>query len=253
MRYLITIIALIIYAFAHPQIAESKSSEFVLTFNCGNEKNFKLCLIGKFPPSKSITLLSFNNSDTCKTKAIKTFDYKEYPYDYGESLKVTPVDTMKCRQPEQYTLAYLEKDVFEFQHISMVQESSKAMIDKIDKIIRNSISLTESERYFGRYLSKIPVLYIPVPDYKDTYIVQYILYPYHRPNTKYGPLFFYANNKVVEIDGEGEITKTFKLNGRYFVMFDHGCWGGCGDINTTLLEIQDDHFKTIFKDGTWAD
>jgi hypothetical protein len=254
LRYLIIVIALFFYTFTYPQIAKSESSEFVLTFNCGNEKNIKLCLIGKYPPSKPINLLSQINSSICKAKTLKTFDYAEYPHNIpNQALQVTPVELKKCLHPEQYTLAFLKKNAFEYELTSMAQKATGSSVDMIDKIIRKSKILSESEDLFQDYLSIKPVLYIPVPTYREIYIAQYLVNPYPRPGVKYGPLFFYGNKEVTRIDSEATITKTFKLNGRHFVMFDHGCWEGCGNNYTTLLEIQGNKLKTIFEDGTWAD
>jgi hypothetical protein len=252
MRNLMIIIALICFTLIYTQSAYSKPAEFARTFNCGNEKAYKLCLIGKYPPSKSINLLSQSNSNICKTKTLNTFNYEEYPYDGGQPLPVTTVDTKKCTHPEQYTLAYLEENIDGYQLTAMVLEADKSTIHKADATTRKSKLLIESEKLFSKYLLKEPVLYRPVQNYIDTYIVQYVVHPYPRP-VKYGPLFFYANNKITIIDSEATITKTFSLNGRYFVMYDHGCWEGCGNNYVVVLEIQDKQFKTIFKDGTWAD
>jgi len=253
MRYSIIFFCSICCIFANAQIVKSESSEFVLTCDCGKEKKFDLCLIGKFPPSKQVNLLSQKNSKTCKAKTFKTFDYKEYPYDGGEALQMTPIYANACKQPKQYTLAYLGNDVFEYQLTSMGKEASSSTIDKVDKIIRKSNFLKESEEIpFSNFLLKKPILYIPVAKYSNTYIVQYIIGEYPRP-VKYGPLFFYGNNRAMKIDSEAEIIKTFKLNGRYFVLIKHACWVGCGNVYTTLLEIKNSEYKKIFEDGTWAD
>jgi hypothetical protein len=251
MHFLIIIFALIFFAFACPQIVECKSSQFVRTCYCGSEKSFKLCLIGKFPPSTTINLLSQKDSKTCKATTREIINYTEYPYDVGESLKLTYVDTT-CDKPVEYTLAYLENDVSEYQLTTIGQETNSSTIDKVDKMIRDSNLMKESEVFFSTFLLEKPILYIPVPEYSNTYIVQYVIHPYPRP-VKYGPLFFYTNNRVIKIDSEAEIIKTFKLNGRYFVLFDHSCWEGCGNVYTTLLEIKNNEFIKIFEDGTWAD
>jgi hypothetical protein len=235
-RRIIIIFALTIYALAYPQIIECKSSQFVLTCYCG-EKKFDICLIGEFPPSKSVNLLSEKSSKTCKGTTLKTFDYTEYPYDSGQPLKMTPLEVKGCEEPGQYT--------FE-------QEANNSVVDKVNKTIRDSKLLKESEDFFKTSLLKKPILYRPVSEFKDTYIVQYVIHPY-RKAVNYGPLFFYSNNREMKIDSEAEVTMTFKLNGRYFVMFDHSCWDGCGNIYTTLLEIKNNEFIVIFSDSTWAD
>lgn len=257
---------LILCGFTCPQIAESESFEFTFTFNCGNEKDFKPCLIGKFPSSMSINLLSLISSSICKAKTLITFDYEEYPFSSEDPLQATSVDTEECKQLRQYTLAYLEKNVFEYQTLPLIKNTMRSVKKHVDKIVRTNSLANDLLKKWDEYLkqdisyskpvllSKVPVLYVPIPNLKEIYIVQYLL-PYEK---KYGPLFFYAKNKVVEIDSEGKIIKMFKLNGRHFVMFDSSCWVGCGDGYTALLEIRDNQYRTIVKEGirdgeTWAD
>lgn len=112
--------------------------------------------------------------------------------------------------------------------------------------------LNEYEKYFSAAILKKPILYVPITNSKNVYIVQYELEFEKDPSKKYGPLFLFADGKITKIDGEAEITKAFMLNGRFFVLLDHGCWQGCGNIYTILLEIEGSNFKLLFEDGTWA-
>jgi hypothetical protein len=249
MRYLIIFFCLT-SILIDAQIVRSESSEFVPTFNCGNDKKFQLCLIGNFPASKTVTLLSETRPNTCTTKTIKAFIYSDGEH---ENVPATYVDFKRCKQPDQFKLAYLRKNVSEYQILNLDRNTSASTIDAVDSIIRQKRMLTkEDEEFFANTLSKVPILYIPVSKYKNIYIVQYTLNSTYRPGKKYGPLFFFAEGMVTKIDSEAEITKAFRLNGRLFVLLDHSCWQGCGDIYTTLLEIEGNKFKILFKDATWA-
>jgi hypothetical protein len=253
MRYLIIFFCSICCIFANAQIVISESSEFARTFRSDNDKILQISLIGTFPSSTTATLLSESDSDICITKTLESFNYQNEGGDIKD-IQATHIDFKICKQPERFKLAYLGKNVFEYQLTTMGQEASSIVIDKVDKMIRESNLLKKSEEVpFSDLLLKKPILYIPVPEYGNTYIVQYVIHPYPRTDVKYGPLFFYSNNKVIKIDREAEITKTFKLNGRYFVLFDHSCWLGCGDVCTGLLEIKNNEFIKIFVDCTWAD
>lgn len=254
LRYLIIIIALIGYVFIGHQIAESNSSEFVLTFDCGSDKNYQLCLIGNFPLSKTVNLLSRMSSSTCKTKTLKSFNYTEGPYGPEEVIPATPVEIKNCKQPGQYHLAYLGENVLEYRPVQLEQNITESTIATVDNLIRKKRLITrKDEEFYLNGLSKKPILYVPITKTKNIYITHYVLNQPPRPGMKLGPLFFYSNGKITKIDSEAIINKTFKLNDRYFVLLNHTCWAGCGDIYTTLLEIKGNRFKTIFKDATWAD
>jgi hypothetical protein len=250
MRYLIIFFCLTYCVLIDAQIVRSESSAFVRTFNCGNDKDFQLCLTGNFPSLKTVTLLGETKSNTCTTKTIKAFIYSDEVF---ENIPATYVDFKRCKQPNQFKLAYLRKSVSEYQILNLDQNTSESTINYVDSIIRQKRMLTtKDEEFFANTLSKMPILHIPVSKHKNIYIVQYTLDLKDRPGKKYGPLFFFANGKITKIDSEAEITKAFMLNGRLYVLLDHGCWEGCGNIYTTLLEIEGNKVKIIFKDGTWA-
>lgn len=256
MRYWIATSLLILGALACPA-AESKSSEFVLTTTArSSEHRVELSLIGEFPPLKEVHLLSNIDATTCRAVTLKAVDYKEYPYDESNILRLTPIDTRDCRAPfSQYALAYLGTKVHEYHPLAMIRETRQSTIRYIHKIVRERNLLKAWEEYPNPpgCLSKHPVLYHPIPEQKKTYMVQYILKRGDHLKGKYGPLFFFSNGKPVELDNEAVITKAFSLNGRHFVLYDHGCWAGCGNIYTALVEIKADQFITVFRDGTWAD
>ena len=249
------ILALICCVFSYPQIAECRSSQFALTFNCGSEENYKVCLIGKFPPSGSVDLLSVTHSKTCRTTTLKSFKYTEHPYDDVLPLHVTPVDTKKCEQPSQYTLALLGDGVREYERLLPTLNTTESTINHVDKTVRKSKLLKEWEQHPNppNALSKKPILYSPIPRHQEVYIVQYILPFGDSYERKYGPTFFYAYNKVSMIDSEAEITNAFRLNGRHYLLLHHECWVGCGNLVDTLLQIRGDRVKKVLVDRTWAD
>ena len=145
MRYLIIFCLLISYAFAYPAVVESNSSGFALaTTGPGKTPQFELCVVGNFPYSKTIHLLSNKDSVTCKTVTLKSFSYKDYPYERGNPLQLTPVDTQKCKQPSsQYILAYLGKHVNDYRILNPVQITNQTTIEYIDRIVRNNNMLKE--------------------------------------------------------------------------------------------------------------
>ena len=92
--YPISVLVLVCLVFLSPCIVQCGVPEFALTFNCGSEKEYRICLVGKFPHAKRVSLLSQTDSSICKVTTLKTFDYTGYPYDKGQPLKVTPVDSL---------------------------------------------------------------------------------------------------------------------------------------------------------------
>jgi hypothetical protein len=241
--------------FSLPQIAECRSSQFALTFNCGSEENYKVCLIGKLPPSGPVTLLSKTHSKTCRTTTLKSFKYTEHPYDDALPLHVTPVDTRKCEQPSQYTLAFLGEGVREYERSLPTLNTTESTINHVDKIVRKGNLLKEWEQYPNPpdVLSKKPILHVPIAKRKGVYVAQYILPFGDSYERKYGPTFLYANNKAVMIDSEAEITNAFSLNGHHYLLLHHECWAGCGNLVDTLLQIRGNRVKKVLVDRTWAD
>lgn len=248
MRNLLMIIALVSLCVVLPEYARSESPEFALTFDCGKNNQFKLCLIQKFPPSKIIYLLSRKKSEVCTARTLKTFDV-ETPWDY---IPATRIDSLKCKKPRQYELAHTGENASDYQLIKISMETGTALIDKADKLAKEDKLFKEIlERIGLENLMKKPILYA-IPAQKNTYIIQYLIKDYHKPGVKYGPLFFYKNGKVTGLDREAEIRQAFKLNGRYFILFEHGCWEGCGDISTTLLELKENGYEILIEDASWA-
>jgi hypothetical protein len=246
----IVIFCLTCSIFTDVQAEKSESHEFVGIYNCSTKENdFQPCLAGHFPSSKAVALLSRIDSKICSTKTTKSFTYSDEMF---EDVPETHVDSTTCKNPRQFDLAYLGKDVLEYRAFHWDQNVSQATINDVDSLFKKRGILQGYREFFGESLSEKPILYQPVPKSDRIYIVQYRLKFTNDPDKKYGPLFFFADGKIMEIDPEAEIRRAFILNGRFFVLLDHGCWQGCGAVYTMLFEIIGSKYEVLFKDGTWA-
>lgn len=248
MRYLAVISVFFISVFSAAPNIEAGST-FALTFDCGDGKNLQLCLIDRFPPSKTVTLLGGTGSDVCMAKTLGSFNYS---FGVSEEFPATRLALEGCRQTRQYKIAFVEGKVSGYKAIILEQEKSKEIIGKANSIIRRKNLLQKAdEEYYANTLAKMPVVY-KLPGNSNSFLVQYLTSSPIPPNETYGPLYLFSNGTARIIDREAGISHVFTMNGRFFLLYDNRCWAGCGNIYTALVEIKGNQFKKIFENGAWA-
>ncbi len=248
MHYLLILFFSICIILANAYIVKSESPEFALTCDCSTNHNRDLSLIGTFPSGKNITLLSKSSSDICITKTLESFNYSFEVA--GKDIPATHLDFKVCKKTKWFDLAYIGKDVSEYRIMQLDQNTSESKINDIDSLIKGKGVLKKNEGIDPEFLSKKPILYAPISESKNVYIVHYLYNIINHPNAKHGPLFFSADGQIAKMDSDAEIIRAFVVNGRFFILLDLRSDGGL--VCTKLLEIRKNQFFTIFVDCSWS-
>ncbi len=247
-------IATLVFLSSANGVSYGKDNNFSIAFNCGEDSRFDLCITKELPRGTNGVVFDLNRDYTCNVKVLDSLEYGPI-----EPAPISRLDYKKCRDFRKHNSGRTD---YIFYHGGPVSKYSvtkpksiddKALIDKVDQLIRGGQFLPKDfEEYFGGTLSKKPIVYAPVPSLKGILLVQYVTSDPFKAGERYGPMYTYIGGKVKKLDDEAAIEAIFNLNGRFFVLYFHGCWGGCGNLYSTLIEITQDGIIEIFSDGFFA-
>jgi hypothetical protein len=240
MKYLLMIVLIIVFALTCGGSYGGQRSDFVLTFNCGNDSP-KLCLLGEIASGKSITLLSGKSSRICRAYTAGSFMYF---FEEGDKDILSTHLRLECYDPRQYFLAYLGTGRVKYQllELSLLEEKSK--VGDFDSAVRRE-KLLEDEAS----IPTSPKVYLLPVSRKSILIGQYEAEGYNG----YGPLFMSVQGKVEKIHFLASVYRVFRLNGRLYLMFYwRGSSEGSGSPGSALVELTEAGFKLIFEDDSWS-
>lgn len=220
-------------------------AQFSFPYHCDEQNREKLCLIDKHAKSQSVVLFSQNSRQQCKAKTVKAFEDSTSALD---PFPATRLDTTGCLQ-SNYDVAYLGKDSPPYSTLTLEQTRDVNIIKSVHVRISRTVKYKELQSDFQDSLSRQPTLYrMPSPK-GSAYLVHYTI---DRNGMKYGPLFFITDNAIKEVDGEASIVRAMRIGKFTYLLIEHSCWGGCGNVYTALIRFGNGKFSRVAVNGYWA-
>jgi hypothetical protein len=245
-KWLITIcIAGLAFFAPHCLATDGQAARFISIFPCdeinlylenGEDEDindYDICLIGHVKTEQPIYLLA---SDTvCKTQ---TEAAKELELEGRADIMITPVSLGNCDSAD-YFLAWKGEKPSSFRPLQLIQETATDKISAIDKAVRTVFPAETSHQVIDNTFAVTPVLYKPLPQSSDIYIVHYITKDPLQEEALYGPIFWYAKGAVTLLDNQAEIAAFFSMYQNRYLLLRHIDWQGYETLSEQILNITD--------------
>jgi len=246
----------------------TKQEDFAFAFQCQDGKS---CLIGEFPKSRSITLLS-QDGVLCNAK---TQDSYEHEGPVGP-IPATRLDTSGCKRAN-FALAWLAPEKETLQHLPLQAVEDRHQLAAIQKLVLRSPEFRFNEKqwlkdnpdpdpnevwpeayqrnewleglaYRRRYYSQFkqtPHAYQLSSSGKDVLILRYAT------RKSSGPLLMDHKGSLRLLERIAAMPIAFTIGGRKYLYFRWMAGEG-GLIGTAIWQIDDNGIKEVANDSSFA-
>lgn len=234
--------SLLLAALLYPLVAQA---DFLFSIRCDYRVPANNCVVGDITSSRAVWLLAPDGKSSCQAAATGTVKLVD---SYGEPYIATTLAITSCPRAD-YDLVFVGAKRLNYKPHILLETHDIPTVERIHKRAAQNDLYTEVKSYLQERLPNRPTLYsVPSPQ-GGVYLAHYPIMDFA---ARSGPLLFVTKNAVMEVDSEARIVRAMEIDGHLYVVIEHTCWAGCGNVYRSLIRFDSERFYEVasYGDGT---